>query len=71
MKLATYLSQSGTSQSAFAALIGVSQAAVARYVRGQRMPEPKIAKKIKVVTDGAVTPNDFLDDVVSPEGAAA
>lgn len=68
MTLASYLAQSGTSHADFAKLIGVSQAAITRYARGDRIPRPAQMQKIAEVTRGKVTANDFM---VRTEGAAA
>lgn len=59
MKLNTYLNENNLSQAAFAAMIGVSQAAVERYSNGKRIPEPPVMREIARVTDGMVTANDF------------
>lgn len=60
MKLRDYLAASGISISAFARMIGVSAAAVGRYVAGHRVPRPKHMRQIMDVTNGAVRPEDFL-----------
>jgi transcriptional regulator with XRE-family HTH domain len=60
MKLETYLSETGTSQTAFAARIGTTQAAVARYAGGKRFPRPEIVARIEAATDGKVSFNDFF-----------
>lgn len=59
MNLRSYLTASGISESAFGARIGVSQAAVNRYVRRARIPTPQIMSRIVEATDGQVTANDF------------
>ena len=63
MQLDTYLTQTGTTEHAFAALIGVKQSAVNKYRHGDRMPKPAILQKITEVTDGKVTANDFVAKV--------
>lgn len=55
------------SQSALAALIGVSTATVSRWEKGKRIPEPAYWARIKAVTGGVVTINDFTPN----DGAAA
>ncbi|WP_406853517.1 helix-turn-helix domain-containing protein [Alsobacter sp. KACC 23698] len=60
MKLADYLAKHGLSHSDFAAKISVSQASVTRYVQGQRTPRPAHMRRIREVTRGAVTANDFI-----------
>lgn len=57
-------------EAAFGQQIGVSQAAVNRYRKGLRYPEPPVMRRIMRVTDRAVTPEDFL--MAQPaDGAAA
>lgn len=62
MKLADYLSSVNLSHEHFAGLIGVEQATVTRYVNGQRYPRPEILARIREVTSGQVTPNDFVGE---------
>lgn len=59
MKLRDYLAATATSHAAFATRIGVSQAAVSRYVSGARIPGPAQMARIAAATAGAVTANDF------------
>lgn len=61
MKLADFLSATGTTHTAFAATIGVSQASVSRYAAGLRVPGPEQMARIAAVTGGAVRANDFYD----------
>jgi hypothetical protein len=58
-KLSEYLQTQGVSETDMARQIGVSQVAVNRYRRGERIPEAAIMARIVQATDGAVTPNDF------------
>lgn len=58
-KLSKYLSKKKLSQQKFAEMIGVTQAAVNRYVNGVQKPEENIMVKIFEITKGEVTPNDF------------
>ena len=60
MTVADYLKAKNLPQVRLAELIGVTEAAMSRYVAG-RIPTPKILKKIVVATDGAVQPNDFYE----------
>ena len=73
MKLKAYLSETGTSYSAFAEKIGTSAEAVRRYVTGTRMPTPDVMARIVAATEGTVEPNDFYDIAPerAPEGTAA
>ena len=61
MRLADWLTANDTSDAAFAAPIGVTRQTVARYKSGDRRPEGDVLERIVQVTDGRVTPNDFLD----------
>lgn len=69
MNLRSYLSSRGISEAAFGAQIGVSQAAVNRYVRRSRIPTPPIMAKIVEATDGQVTANDFYAQPDTSEAA--
>lgn len=59
MILRTYLDERDISITAFAPLIGVSVAALHRYLAGERIPRPEVLEQISIVTNGAVQPNDF------------
>jgi len=61
MKLADWLTENELSQTAFAQKIGSSQSQVARFAAGTRMPRKQTMRKIKLVTGGAVTANDFYE----------
>jgi len=60
MTLAEYLTQSGTSQAAFAAAIGKTPGTVSRYLAGTVAPTLDVMATIYDVTGGAVQPNDWL-----------
>lgn len=60
MKLANFLESKGISQAKFADLIGVEQAAISRYITGTRMPRKEHLARIRTVTGGAVTADDFV-----------
>lgn len=60
MKLAEYLRSSSITYRQFAAALGCDPAQVSRWVTGRRMPTMEMAARICRVTDGQVTPNDFL-----------
>lgn len=61
MKLAEYLALKEITHAAFAEKIGTTQATVSRYASGARLPRPAVLDRIKRVTGGAVTANDFYD----------
>lgn len=60
MKLADFLSDKGMSRADFAAALGVSEVTITRYVGGRRMPRVEHLRRIREVTAGAVTADDFL-----------
>lgn len=53
--LSAYLEPRDRTQEALADKIGRSQAAVNRYVNGERFPDADTARKIEEATDGAVS----------------
>jgi transcriptional regulator with XRE-family HTH domain len=61
MRLTDYLSTSGVSDADFAEAIRVSRQAVHRYKHGRR-PKWSVLDRIREVTGGAVTADDFLQD---------
>lgn len=42
-------------------MIGVTQNAVSQWINGNRRPRPIFEKRIKEITKGKVTANDFYD----------
>jgi hypothetical protein len=71
LKLDQFLAEKDMSRADFAKAIGVSEVSVTRYIGGTRLPQPAIMARIAVVTDGAVTPNDFLLAVDAPTAPIA
>jgi transcriptional regulator with XRE-family HTH domain len=67
MKLDEYLARERLTDAAFAALVNRSQSAISRLRRGETLPDWRTLEAIVSVTDGAVTPNDFLSLPVTPE----
>ena len=65
MKLETYLQSQSLSQPEFARRLNVSQSAVNMWLHGRRFPKQEMLLRISAATGGAVTPNDFLPEVVS------
>lgn len=59
MTLQEYIDRHELKQNEFAMLLGVKPQLVSRYLRG-RVPETDILRRIAEVTDGQVTPNDFI-----------
>jgi transcriptional regulator with XRE-family HTH domain len=62
MKLAAYLAEHNITDADFGALIGVTRQAIHRYKTGERVPEWPVLAKIKEITSGGVSPDDFLTD---------
>jgi predicted transcriptional regulator len=60
MTLREYLADQGLTEGAFAEMLGISQAAVNRYVNGDRTPKQPIMRAIMRATKGEVTANDFM-----------
>lgn len=61
MNLADYLLQHQLSPAEFARRIGVGRMSVHRYLRGERFPRPHVLRRIRAVTAGHVTADDFVD----------
>jgi len=59
MTLSRYLEIKGIGKSDFARTLGVSPAAVSRYIRNARTPRKKILLKIETLTRGEVRAEDF------------
>jgi hypothetical protein len=61
MKLARYMTDNSLSDDQMSSLIGdVSVSGLRKWLRDERMPRPEQMRRIFEVTDGAVTPNDFV-----------
>ena len=60
MDLSAYLQDRKLNQAAFASLVGVSEAAVCRWVSGKSRPSWEKLSQIERVTDGKVTARDFV-----------
>lgn len=72
MKLADYLTSKDLSDADFALAIECDRTTVSRLRRGITRPTWAQAERIRDATQGAVTPNDFLQDAApAEEGAAA
>jgi transcriptional regulator with XRE-family HTH domain len=62
MRLGEFLRSADISQTRFAALIGVRQATISRYISGEQIPSTPIVLKIRALTEGAVTLDDWLPE---------
>lgn len=61
MKLRDFLSARDMSEAQLGRLLGIGQATVNRYVRGERIPRLEVMRRIVEVTEGEVGPADFYD----------
>lgn len=73
MTLSDYLSTTKTTETAFAAALGVSQVTVHRYIKGKRFPDKDTILRIEELTHGGVRPSDWFlpNRAPSEQGAAA
>lgn len=60
--LDAWLAANGRTRTWLAEQIGTSTATLSRLMRGKQWPSREIADRIRAITGGAVTPNDFLGD---------
>ncbi len=71
MKLRDFMSVRELSEAQLGRLLGIGQATVNRYVRGERIPRPDLMRRIVEVTEGQVGPADFYDLPSGPTPPAA
>ncbi len=57
--LKKYLEKNQITQREFSKKLGVSDGAITRWVKGERIPKMKLIMKIKKETNGEVNPQDF------------
>lgn len=69
MKLSEFLETKELTPQAFAGLLPVSGEAVRLWLNGDRTPRPAQMQRIMEITEGAVTPNDFLPPFREAESA--
>ena len=67
MQLKQYVDQIQMPLADLAAALGVSYEAVRRYYTGDRKPSWRVMAKLKLLTKGQVTADDFLPPVDAPE----
>lgn len=60
MRLDKFLNKKAIPHVTFAACIGVTPEALRRYLVGGRLPVWEVLVRIDKLTEGRVTPNDFL-----------
>ena len=71
MKLSDFMKTAGLDDEALAAQVGDCSAhAVKKWRYQERVPRPEQMRRIAEITEGRVTPNDFVLPP-QPEGAAA
>lgn len=70
MRLIDYRKKLGLTQAELAGILGLSQAAVARYEAGKRLPQRDELERIYRGTNGEVTANDFAGQAPVPGEAA-
>jgi transcriptional regulator with XRE-family HTH domain len=63
MKLSEWLKNTGTTQEEFAKRLRVRQGVLTRYVTGRQTPRPLRLATITRLTGGAVTFEDFVDQL--------
>ena len=70
MNLASYIEGLGISVAEFGRLIDVpNRQTVHKYVRGERFPPPATLARIREVTGGRVTADDFVAQHTAPSAA--
>ena len=62
MRLGEYLQLADISQTRFAALLGVQQATVSRYISGTKIPSATVVLKIRDLSKGAVALDDWAPE---------
>lgn len=70
MTLKDWLRRSNLSCAAFASEVGVSRASVYRWLRGARVPHPRLALRIAAYTDGHVPITVWIQTDHLPKGPA-
>lgn len=62
MRLSEFMAANAVSDEDLAAKAGCSRVTISRIRRGVAEPSLRLAARIKEITKGAVTPNDFLTE---------
>ena len=60
MHLATFIAENKINQRRLALSLGVTEAAVSLWARGLRTPNYRNLRKIRALTEGQVSADDFL-----------
>lgn len=67
MKLSDYMAGKELDDQALADELGVDRSTIFRVRKGTHKPSPALMAQIAKLTEGAVLPNDYFDDL--PEAA--
>lgn len=59
MTLNDFIKANGMTHESFGKVVGVTQATINRYVRGERFPSPDMIRKIETATEGQVAVADW------------
>jgi transcriptional regulator with XRE-family HTH domain len=70
MTLDAYLRSVGKTHAQFADAVGISESSVSRYCSGKIIPSKQVMKRIREVTGGKVTADDFYTDKSDQDHAA-
>jgi len=65
MTLKSYLKMKGIKPDDFADAVGFSKGGVLKWISGERYPRHEAISKIMKATNGAVTANDFQEQIRS------
>lgn len=65
MKLSQYIADQKLNDERFAKQVSASKSVVGKWRRGERIPSGIYMRRIVMVTNGAVTANDFFSTPVS------
>lgn len=60
MKLKSWRKENRLTQARAANVLGVDRVSLARWECGDRFPSPQMQARIHQMTDGAVSPNDWI-----------
>ena len=71
MKLKEYLDMMGIKYTAFTERAGISRNTLYNLMAGKRRPSLELAVEIEKLTDGKVSPRDWIDENVEPKRRAA
>jgi transcriptional regulator with XRE-family HTH domain len=61
MKLSAWLSETETRPAQLAKTLEVEQSTVSRWLNGSMMPSMEMMRRVANATDGAVMPNDWME----------